>query len=391
MNAIMKTTLFSTALLPLLAAAASAASDVSCRTELGTKSVASVKTDTITKTSSVGPTTTITVTPTETKSVARWSTVTKFSTKTFTVTGKGDTDTLSVTSTLFKVATVTVTATATTTTTKTGTVSSTSTTQIATTAGFKSIADTVNSDEFAAQQRMFARNPHAPPFAKPGIKAFTFPAKVHCTKLLPNTTTKTVRKTGNPITVSVMQTTTTTKQIPITTTIVPDDVSVTKVSTLTMSVTTYSTTWKTTTKSATATKTKVLSGPTEYAACSEGNMFGPNFNSGGTQYFVTNVLNNGPGINSDFQIVANGASTAEECCGYCMQFGSCETYIFRARGRNCFLLYHAGATCKSQTNHPNYFMSKKGADDGIGYVVGNGMCGYTYSGNSDGSVFSVDV
>ncbi|KAM0437042.1 hypothetical protein ACHAQK_007520 [Fusarium lateritium] len=387
----MKTTLFSAALLPLLAASASAAGDPSCRTEIGTKSVDKVKTDTVTKTSSVGPTTTITVTPTETVKVPRWSTITKFSTKTFTVTGKGDTDTLSVTTTLFKIATVTVTATATTTTTKTGTETSTSTTQIATTAGFKNIADTVNSDEFSAQRRLLARNPHSPPLIKPGLKAFTFPAAVHCTELLPNTTTKTVKRTGNPITVSVMQTTTTTKEIPITTTIVPDDVSVTKVSTLTMSVTTFSTTWKTTTKSATATKTKVLSGPTEYAACSEGNMFGANFNSGGTQYYVTNVLNNGPGINSDFQIVANGASDAGECCSYCMQFASCETWIFRARGRNCFLLYHAGATCKAQTNHPNYFMSKKGADTGAGYVVGNGQCGYTYSGNSDGTVFSVDV
>ncbi|KAF5664263.1 hypothetical protein FHETE_7145 [Fusarium heterosporum] len=389
----MKTTLFSTSLLSLLAASVWAEddNDVTCQTELGTKSVAKVKTDTITKTSSARPTTTITVTPTETKEVGRWSTITKFSTKTYTVTGKGDTDTLSVTSTFFKVATITVTATATTTSTKTGTETSTSTTQVPTTAGFKPIQDTVNSVGFSNPSRLFARKPRVPALVKPGLKAFTFPSKVHCTEFVPNTNTQTVRKTGNPITVSVMQTTTKVQEIPITTTIVPDDVSVTKVSTLTMSVTTYSTTWKTTTKSATATKTKVLPGPTEFAACSAENILGPNFNSGGTGYFVTNVLNNGPGIPSDFQTVANGASSAEECCTSCMQFASCETWIFRAQNRNCFLLYHAGATCKTQANHPNYFMSRKGADNGSGFVVGNGNCGYTYSGNSDGSLFSVDI
>lgn len=47
--------------------------------------------------------------------------------------------------------------------------------------------------------------------------------------------------------------------------------------------------------------------------------------------------------------------------------------------------------CKSQSNHPKYFMSKKGADTGSGFVVGNGKCGITCSGNSDGSVFAVDL
>lgn len=188
-----------------------------------------------------------------------------------------------------------------------------------------------------------------------------------------------------------MQTTTKTQTISTTTTLIPDDISFTKTFTATMSVTTYSTIWKTSTKPATATKTKVISGPTQYAACAEENMFGPNFNSGGTGYFVTNVLNNGPGIPSDFQIVANGAESAGECCSSCMQFTGCETWIYREKNRNCFLLYHAGSTCKSQKNHPNFFMSKKGTDTGAGFMVGNGKCGFTYSGNSDGSLFSVDA
>jgi len=170
-------------------------------------------------------------------------------------------------------------------------------------------------------------------------------------------------------------------------TLIPDDASVTKTFTAKMSVTIYLIIWTTTTKSATATKTKVIPGPTEYAACSEGN----DSNSGGIGYFITNVLNNGPGIPSDFQIVANGAGSPDEGCSSCMQFASCETWIDRAKNRNCFLLYHAGSTCKTQGNHPNFFMSKKGADSGAGFVVGNGKCGFTYSGNSDGSLFSVDA
>ncbi|KAJ4246345.1 hypothetical protein NW762_013696 [Fusarium torreyae] len=394
----MKTTFFYATLLPLLAASGLAAdgdgdSSIVCRTEMGSTSVSDVETDTTTKTRKIAPTTTITVNPTVTKQNGRWSTITKLATKTFTVTGKADTDTFTTTTTLFKVATVTVSATATITTTKTGTETSTSTTQVPTTAGFKPISDTINSDALPLKRRKAGKNPHARPKVKAGLRAMSFPSEVHCTKLLPNTTTQTVRKTGDPttITISTLQSTTITTTISTTTTLIPDDVSVTKTTTTTMSVSTFSTTWKTKTNSATATKTKVLSGPTVFAACSEDNVFGPNFNSGGTGYYVSNVANNGPGIPSDFQVVANGADDAGECCTACQQFNGCETWIFRARNRNCFLLYHAGATCKSQINHPNFFMSKKGSDTGSGYVVGNGNCGFTYSGNSDGSVFSVDV
>ncbi|KAF5025514.1 hypothetical protein F66182_2419 [Fusarium sp. NRRL 66182] len=376
----MKTSLFSAALLPFLAASSLAASDddVICRTELGTASVATVETDTITKTDTVGPTTTITIIPTVTKKVGRWSTITKFFTKTFTVTGTAATDTFTTTTTKFKIATIRVTATATTTTTKTGTETSTSTTQVPTTRGFKPIKDTLNSDSLPLKRR----------------KPFPSPLKYTAsTRLLPNTTTKTVRRTGAPVTktVSTLRRTTTTKTIPTTSTLIPNDVEVTKTFSTVMSVTTYSTIWTTSTKAATATTTKVLPGPTVYAACSPENVFGADFNSGGTGYFVSNVANNGPGIASDFHTVANGAGSAAECCSACQKFASCETWIYRARNRNCFLLYHTGGTCRSQANHPNYFMSKKGANTGAGFVVGNGNCGYTYSGNSDGSVFSVDV
>ncbi|KAF4963302.1 hypothetical protein FSARC_8670 [Fusarium sarcochroum] len=401
----MKTTMFYAALLPLLVASGLAAdgnggSSLICRTEMGTTSVSSVETDTTTETMKAGPTTTVTLNLTVTDQVSRWFTITKLATKTFTVTDKGTADTSNTTTTLFKVGTVTVTATATATITKTDTSTSTSTTQVPTSSGFEPISDTVNSEtlplnrRFASKRGKAAQNPHAPPKINAGLKAFDFPSQVDCTKLLPNTTTQTVWKTGNPFTttISTLKSTTTTKTISTTTTLIPNDVSVTKTFSLTLSVSISSTTWKTVTSSATTTKTKVLSGPTIYAACSQDNMLGPNFNSSGdVGYYVSNVANDGPGSSSDFQAVVTGAGSAVACCDACQQFDSCETWTYRARNSTCSLIYHAGDTCQSQTSNPNYFTSKKGSDAGAGYVVGNGNCGYTYSGNSDGSVFSVEL
>jgi hypothetical protein len=135
--------------------------------------------------------------------------------------------------------------------------------------------------------------------------------------------------------------------------------------------------------------TSILPGPTVYDACKPENIWGPNFQNSNKPYYASNVANNGPGVASDFKTVADGASSAVECCNACQQWPTCETFIFRQRNRNCFLLYHEGATCNSQFNHPNFVLSKTGSDTGAGYVVGNGNCGYTYSGNSDGSVFVV--
>lgn len=183
----MKTTLISALLLPLLLSSVFAADDddVTCQTKLGKESVADVQTVTVTKTDSVAPTTTTTRIPTVVKKANQWSTITVFSTKTFTVTGKGGTDTFSTTTTLFKVATVVVTSTSTKTSTKTGTRTSTSTTQIPTTAGFKFISDTVNSRSLNAQKRdRLFQKPHARAIIKPGIKAFKFPSKVQCTSLI---------------------------------------------------------------------------------------------------------------------------------------------------------------------------------------------------------------
>ncbi|EHK39369.1 hypothetical protein TRIATDRAFT_91988 [Trichoderma atroviride IMI 206040] len=322
----MKTALQVLAVLPFLATSVVATNPVTtCRTELGTKSTNHVSTVTKTSTSSHQPTTTLTIRPTVTSYVGLWYTVTGFATKTKTVTDSTVTDTFSTTSTVFAVETDTITATVTTTTTNTDTTSSTSTTV----------------------------------------------------------------STVHPVTETIFywRETTKTNTLTSTKTVVPADVSSTITSTYTSSVTTFTTTFETSTVTASTTTTAIIPGPTVYDACSALNTFGPNFSNSGRNYYAVNVANNGPGVGSDFSTVADGATTATDCCNACQQFGTCETFIFRPRNRNCFLLYHPGETCSSQFNHPNFILSISGSDTGEGYVVGNGNCGYTYSGNSDGTVF----
>ncbi|KAM0510977.1 hypothetical protein ACHAPE_010335 [Trichoderma viride] len=386
----MKTVLQVLAVLPFLATSVVATNPVTtCRTELGTKSTNHVSTVTKTSTSSHQPTTTLTIRPTVTSYVGLWYTITGFATKTKTVTDSTVTDTFSTTSTVFAVETDTITATVTTTTTNTDTTSSTSTTVVPTTAGFRNIQDTVNSDTL---NRRALDHPHPPraQVQKPqGLKASMYPTKVDCTKILPNTKTKTVQSTVHPVTETIFywRETTKTNTLTSTKTVVPADVSSTVTSTYTSSVTTFTTTFQTSTVTASTTTTAIIPGPTVYDACSNLNTFGPNFSNNGRNYYAVNVANNGPGVGSDFNTVADGATTATDCCNACQQFGTCETFIFRPRNRNCFLLYHPSETCASQSNHPNFILSIAGSDTGEGYVVGNGNCGYTYSGNSDGTVF----
>lgn len=207
-----------------------------------------------------------------------------------------------------------------------------------------------------------------------------------------NKATKTAYKTLAPATETYAfwsKTTTKTKTQWTTRTVVPKSVSTTITDSSTSSVTTFTTTFETQTEHTSTTTTEVLPGPTVFDACASENFFGPNFSNSALNYFAVNVANNGPGVASDFKTVADGATTAVECCNACQQFAFCETFIFRARNKNCFLLYHDGNTCKDQSRHPNFILSRQGVDTGAGYVVGNGKCGYTYSGNSDGSIFPV--
>lgn len=174
-----------------------------------------------------------------------------------------------------------------------------------------------------------------------------------------------------------------------TTTIIPARVATVKTEFSTSVVSTYLTVFATNTVMTSTVTTNVIPGPTVYNACNPNNFVGPTVQNDGDQYYISNIANNGPGVASDFKIVADGANSAVDCCNKCQQWSTCETFAYRQRNRNCFLLFHDGASCTSQSNHPNFVLTKFGPDTGAGYVVGNGNCGYTYSGNSDGTVFAI--
>jgi hypothetical protein len=172
------------AVLPLLATSALAQSPtVNCRTVLGTKSVARVPTGTATTTAANRPTYTVVVQSTVTTRVGWASTSTRTKTQTETTTDEAVTDVFESTTTVYDVTTITDEATVTSTSTSTSTTSTTSTTIVATTAGFKNIRDTINSQGLG---RRAINHPHAAPEKRAlasgakGVIAQSYPASVTC-------------------------------------------------------------------------------------------------------------------------------------------------------------------------------------------------------------------
>ncbi|WPB05770.1 uncharacterized protein RHO25_010424 [Cercospora beticola] len=384
------------ALLPLLLASATAQS-MTCRTTLGTKAVNPVPTSTIVSTSASRPTQTLVVQKTVTTYLGLTSTSMRTATKTETVTDTTDTDTFYVTSTFFDVQTFRATTTMTTTTTDTITTATTSTTVTPTSAGFLNIRDTLNRGSVA---RRAMENPHSPVkrallSGKQGVLAQTRPNRVVCTSYAKNTNTFTSYTTLAAQTSTkaywsrtLIRTTTVTVQ----TTIIPEVATevITEVSTSKVQTTT--TLIETDVRRAVTTTTESLPGPTIFNACNPNNEFGATFRSGNEPFYVVNVANNGPNVASNFETVADGASSALECCNACQRLSTCETFVFRKAFRNCFLLSHPGATCRSQSQ-PNFILSSpvvEGGDISDGAVVGNGNCGYVWSGTPKGSLRRVD-
>ncbi|KAI5365339.1 Putative PAN/Apple domain-containing protein [Septoria linicola] len=394
----MKSILQLAAVLPLLIAEA-AAQAVSCRTTLGTKSLARVPTTTITSTPSKRPTQVLLVQKTVTTYLGLISTKEATTTKTDTVTDTTDTDTFYVTSTTFEVSTSRFTTSFISTTTDTETATSTSTTVVPTNPGFLNIRDTLNRGSIARREPAHPHSPAKRAVLKgpQGVLAQSRANNVVCTRTMPNTNTYTSYTTIKAMTLTRRywsRTITTTTTQTVTSTIIPDVASETITDTFTSSVQTTTTIINTQFARAVTTTTSVAPGPTVYNACNDQNIFGPVFRSGGSEFIAANVANNGPGVQSDFMKIQDGASTATECCNACQKMETCETFIFRKSFRNCFLLTHSTTgTCKNQELHPNFILSiPKGDDDGsAGYAVGNGGCGYTWSGETNGKVRPVDL
>lgn len=237
-------------------------------------------------------------------------------------------------------------------------------------------------------------------------------------RYVPNTKTFTTTTTLKPQTNTmtyVSKVARSTSVIDVTETVFPAMVTETFTSVSSSTVQTTTTLFETSTTTLEAVATQVLNGPTFYDACKpeSNNFVGPNLRaSDGQIYRAVNILNNGPNVGNSGTIVSlNGINTREECCAKCQLSPICEAFLYRRGGANCFLMNHPDNTCSAQ-NQPNMILSKKGADNGVevranpmilaslsvpmltilfvqGYTAGNGKCGYAYSSNSDGSLFSV--
>ncbi|KAK4635185.1 hypothetical protein CLAFUW4_01419 [Fulvia fulva] len=230
-----------------------------------------------------------------------------------------------------------------------------------------------------------------------GIVAQSRPNNVVCTRTMPNTNTYTSYTTLKQATKTMAywsRTTVKVQTLTMETTIIPDNASETITETSISSVQTTTTFIQTSTAVASTTTTNIIPGPTVFNACNDRNIFGSTLRSGGDRFYAVNIANNGPGVASDFTKIADGASTATECCNACQRLPTCETFIFRKQFRSCFLLSHEGATCSSQDQHPNFILSAPMTDDmdgSDGYQVGNDKCGYTWSGQANGKLRRVDL
>ncbi|KAF2210116.1 hypothetical protein CERZMDRAFT_99808 [Cercospora zeae-maydis SCOH1-5] len=384
--------------LPILVASAAAQSMI-CRTTMGTVSVRRVSTVTTTSYYGRRPTQVLVNqrTITSYQGIVSTSVVTRESTET--VEDPTQTETATVSSTAYDVQTISNTITNTVPTTTTRTETSTSTTIVPTAAGFAAISDTINRGPVARREPQHPHGLFERQSKNVGVNQARFPKNVGCTRWLPKTQTYTTY-TNLPAQTNIMQyfsaTTTSTSIIPVTETIFPEVVTETETQVSTMTVQSTTTLFTTSMTTLEAVATQVLNGPTFYDACKDGsrNFFGPNVkgaNDPFDDYYIVNILNNGPNVGNSGNIVSlNGINTKEQCCSRCQASPICESFAYRRGSATCFLLSHADNTCSAQ-NQPVMLLTKAGSDNGAeGYTVGNGKCGFSYSSNSQGALFAVN-
>ncbi|CAI7580325.1 unnamed protein product [Penicillium glandicola] len=324
-----------------------------CRTELGSSSVKSVPTTTITatiheRTPVVVLTTTletITVTPAVSTEI-----VTDYETTIITTTADTITDTFSTTSTEFDTTTLTLTpAPITTTVAEVLSTISTSTSTIATSAGFTPVADTL--PPTVTVKRSLEENDSCTPW----LDDYKYPQAVVCHEknIIKTTTISTV--TGSPITVSVA-TPTTTATITVTITsssvVLPSDVSTT------LSFSTTSTITETTlaageTSTVTSTST-VLAGTTTtsfYAACATNNLAGSplssDFGSAAGKSIYVLEFTNFPGQ----KLTVGNTNSPYDCCASCIESSTCAISYYYAPSSSVKYCYLISATTCSFASH----------------------------------------
>jgi hypothetical protein len=347
-----------------------------CKTELGTESVRSVPTTTITRTIH-DPTpvivltrtqVTITVTP-----AVSTETLTDYETTTIVSTASTITDTFSTTSTEFDTATVTLTpAPVTTTIFATLSTTSTSTSTIATSAGFTPVADTLPPS--ATLKRSLVENEES---CSPYLDDYKYPRKVVCHEqnIIKATTVSTI--TESPITATATadtSTVTVTNTITSSSVVLPSDVSTT------LSYSTTSTITETTVAAGetdTVTSTTTVVGATTatsfYAACATNNIAGlplsSDFGSAAGKYIYLLAFSH---ITGQTLRVGNTAS-AYDCCVSCIESPTCAMSYYNqvsSSVKYCYLM--STTVCSPSTNYATVLLQ----DAATTMQVSNGNCGH---------------
>ncbi|KAJ6127042.1 hypothetical protein N7523_002654 [Penicillium sp. IBT 18751x] len=344
---------------------------VSCRTKLGTNSLASVPTTTVTRRIHdpspvvVLSTTRDTVTSTPVLIV----TGTEYETSTVTSTTDAVTDTFSTTSTEFDTATVTITPdpdTSTVFATVSTTITQTST--IATSPGFIPIVDTLPTG--TANKRSLVEED-----CSPGLDDYEYPEEVVCHEkiILKTTTVSTV--TGSPLTMTAAASTSTvmiTNTITTSSVVVPSDVSTT------LSYSTTSTITETSTapaETSIVTETTTVTGATTttsaYAACATDNIAGSplssEFGSFAGKYVYSLEFTHIPGES----ITVGNTASVYDCCASCLESSTCAMsyYYSTSSVTYCYLIHTT--TCSVGSTY-----GTAGLSNSQGYAqLFNGNCG----------------
>ncbi|OJJ42963.1 hypothetical protein ASPZODRAFT_136833 [Penicilliopsis zonata CBS 506.65] len=350
-------------------------STVTCYSQLGLTSVASIPTTSITRTiSDTNPVVvyttaqdTVTVTP-----GAITVTLTDYETDIVISTASTVTDTFSTTSTEYDTTTVVVTP-APVTATETTTVDTTiiTTTTVPTPAGFTPVADTLSTTlavTNAKKKRSLTEEEEEDTCGAVGPYDYQYATAVECVAKVTLHTTSTSTVTATPATATAATPTTTTTDtatITSTSTVVPDVSTTLSYSTTSTLTETSTADPETSTLTVTATSTTV-STTSYYAACATNNIAGLPFSSdfGALAGEYINTIDY-QGITGEEFKVASGA-TAYDCCAACQENSICIFSMFE--DNYCYSIE------TSDCSASNYVYVTVGAGD-YGVTLSNGLCG----------------
>ncbi|KAJ5138170.1 uncharacterized protein N7443_009548 [Penicillium atrosanguineum] len=338
---------------------------VTCRTVIGTTSVASVSTTTLTRTLHDRlPIVTFTTTQDTVTETPATFTLSLMDYKTTTVTVTEDT---------FDTATVTVPGDVVTATIYiTVSTTSTTTSTIATSDGFTPIADTIPTP-FASRRSLLDEDDCS---EGPWIDDYQYPLEVECHEKIIFKTTSTSTVTGVPITTTVATPITTATEIStISTTsfVVPGDLSTTLSysTTSTLTMTTY-VPGETTTVTSTTTALAAVATATVVDSCAANNIAGApvssEFGSFAGQYINEINFITVPG----YKVTTASSDSAYDCCVSCIETSGCAFSWFVDESSQSYCYLVMTTTCSTTSTYGTAGFNSNPNN----WQLSNGNCGY---------------